>query len=88
MNKKMHVAIMCLLMCHTVQANRGYDMEELATGVYKGYCVQLPYDQPSGLYVMIVLIVPVCVCVRVTVFLQVCVCICKSESEPESESVV
>jgi len=51
MNKQMHVAIMCLLMCHTVQANRGYDMEELATGVYKGYCVQLPYDQPSGMYV-------------------------------------
>ena len=28
---------------------QGYDMEEIPTGAFKGYCVQLPYDQQNGL---------------------------------------
>ena len=27
---------------------QGYDMEEIPTGAFKGYCVQLPYDQQNS----------------------------------------
>jgi len=30
-------------------ANLGYDMEEIPTGQFKGYCVELDWNQPSGL---------------------------------------
>jgi hypothetical protein len=28
---------------------QGYDVEEIPTGRFKGYCVELPYEQSSGL---------------------------------------